>query len=117
MKSWGYIYGRETSPNEKVVELAVAEALEGEIRTAHAELDKHRTFDKEFPLAMRVKGLVDHCKALEALVEGKNGKNKPQRQDAVLDQLRDLIPVANREGCYDAADFLRRTVEDIERKP
>lgn len=114
MKSWGYIYGRETSPNEKVVELAVAEALEGEIKTAHAELDKRCTIDKEFPLVMRVKGLVDHCKALAALVEG---KNKPQRQDAVLDQLRDLIPVANREGCYDAADFLRRTVEDIERKP
>lgn len=29
-----------------------------------------------------------------------------QRQDALLDQLRDLIVVANRLGMYDAADFL-----------
>jgi hypothetical protein len=90
-----------------------AEALEGEIRAAGHELDKHRTLDRGFPLAMRVKGLVDHCKALEAIVEG---KNKTQRQDALIDQLRDMAAVANREGCYDAADFLRRTVEDIERK-
>ena len=42
--------------------------------------------------------------------------NKPQRQDSLYDQLKDLIPLANQEGCYDAADFLRRTVEDIEFK-
>jgi hypothetical protein len=35
----------------------------------------------------------------------------PQRQDSLMDQLRDLIPVANRRGCYDAADFLRGVVE------
>jgi hypothetical protein len=34
----------------------------------------------------------------------------PQRQDSLTDQLRDLIPVANRWGCYDAADFLRVVV-------
>jgi hypothetical protein len=30
-----------------------------------------------------------------------------QRQDGLLDQIRDLIPVANRLGMYDAADWLR----------
>ncbi len=34
----------------------------------------------------------------------------PQRQDATDDQLRDLIPAANRLGCYDAADFLQNWV-------
>jgi len=33
---------------------------------------------------------------------------KPQRQDSLKDQLQWLIAVANREGCYDAADLLQR---------
>lgn len=33
--------------------------------------------------------------------------DSPQRQDSLMDQLRDLEAVANRLGMYDAADFLR----------
>lgn len=33
--------------------------------------------------------------------------NLPQRQDSLADQLADLIHVANANGMYDAADFLR----------
>jgi len=33
---------------------------------------------------------------------------KPQRQDALNDQLRDLAVIANREGMYDAADLITR---------
>ena len=40
--------------------------------------------------------------------------NKPQRQDSLYAQLKDLIPLAQKEGCYDAADYLRRITEDIE---
>ena len=32
------------------------------------------------------------------------------RQDSLFDQLRDLIPIADREGMYDAADYLARVV-------
>ena len=35
----------------------------------------------------------------------------PQRQDAVIDQLQDLIRVANRLGMYDAADAVRQICE------
>lgn len=35
----------------------------------------------------------------------------PQRQDSTLDQLRTLIPIANKLGCYDAANYLRIVVE------
>ena len=31
----------------------------------------------------------------------------PQRQDALVYQLQDLVQVANRLGMYDAADWLR----------
>jgi hypothetical protein len=31
---------------------------------------------------------------------------KPQRQDSLTEQLRDLVHVANREGMYDAADWI-----------
>jgi hypothetical protein len=37
----------------------------------------------------------------------------PQRQDSLLDQLRDLQAVANRLGMYDAADFLSTTLRRI----
>jgi hypothetical protein len=39
-----------------------------------------------------------------------NHERKPQRQDDLASQLRDLIPIAEREGCYDAADWLKRAV-------
>lgn len=32
---------------------------------------------------------------------------KPQRQDSLTDQLRDLVPIAEREGMYDAADWIK----------
>lgn len=31
----------------------------------------------------------------------------PQRQDSTADQLADLIPVAEKLGFYDAADFIK----------
>jgi len=31
----------------------------------------------------------------------------PQRQDSLVDQLEDLIAVANRLGMYDAADWVK----------
>lgn len=36
---------------------------------------------------------------------------QPQRQDAALDQLRDLYAFANRLGLYDAADLIRTMTE------
>lgn len=33
---------------------------------------------------------------------------QPQRQDSLDDQLRDVIELANRAGCYDAADLISR---------
>lgn len=35
----------------------------------------------------------------------------PQRQDALDDQLISLIEMANRAGCYDAADWLKKQME------
>ena len=35
-------------------------------------------------------------------------EQQPQRQDSLDDQLRDVIVLANRAGCYDAADVIRR---------
>jgi len=34
-----------------------------------------------------------------------------QRQDSTIEQLEDLIPVAQKLGSYDAADFLRKFIE------
>jgi hypothetical protein len=36
--------------------------------------------------------------------------NKPQSQASLIEQLNALIPIANQEGLYDAADFLRQKV-------
>jgi len=35
-------------------------------------------------------------------------EQKPQRQDSLDDQLHDLYRIANREGCYDAADLINK---------
>lgn len=32
---------------------------------------------------------------------------RAQRQDSLTDQLRDVVALATRAGCYDAADFIR----------
>lgn len=45
------------------------------------------------------------CRMYEYL---ENMKQRPQRQDATADQLMDLVAVANRLGCYDAADVIRK---------
>lgn len=38
------------------------------------------------------------------------------RQDSLIDQLRDLIAIANREGMYDAADYLAEVVGRAEER-
>lgn len=153
-----YIYGRETSENEKVVELRVAEALEQEaIEAKNAVASWEAIFGTKFPsvgLAQLEKAekerdelriqldawhsifgtsQLSHAQArleaAEKCVEklmsvAKNarisqaqlstplpGDKLPQRQDALVDQLRDLIPLADRMGCYDAADFIRDIVD------
>ena len=35
----------------------------------------------------------------------------PQRQDGVVDQLSDLVGIANKFGFYDAADFIKQQLE------
>lgn len=34
-------------------------------------------------------------------------KVQPQRQDSVTDQLRTVVELATRAGCYDAADLIK----------
>lgn len=34
----------------------------------------------------------------------------PQRQDSLEDQLRTVMALAVKAGCYDAADYLQRTL-------
>lgn len=36
-----------------------------------------------------------------------------QRQDSTADQLLDIMMVANRLGCYDAADVIRNILEPL----
>lgn len=40
----------------------------------------------------------------------------PQRQDSTLDQLEDLVYVANKLGFYDAADYIKGMVIKENRK-
>ncbi len=37
---------------------------------------------------------------------------EPQRQDSLDEQLRDLAAIADREGMYDAADWLREQLDE-----
>ncbi len=37
-------------------------------------------------------------------------------QQSLYDQLRELIQIANKNGLYDAADYIRHMVEQIEEK-
>lgn len=41
----------------------------------------------------------------------------PQRQDALEDQVRDVIVAANKLGCYDAADWIRTRLTSVRRLP
>ena len=38
----------------------------------------------------------------------------PQRQDSTYEQLKDLYVVANKLGMYDAADFIKARLDQIE---
>lgn len=53
---------------------------------------------------------MHYCKSQASRTVDQIAK-QPQRQDSVLDQLRDLMIVANRLGMCDAANFLARTIE------
>lgn len=44
----------------------------------------------------------------------KNTPQFPQRQDSTMDQLIDLIKIANKLGFYDAADFIKGSLKDNE---
>lgn len=51
-------------------------------------------------------------KMIKLDVEVSTGKTKsarkPQRQDSLTDQINDLIDLAEREGLYDASDWIRK---------
>lgn len=55
------------------------------------------------------------CKVLPEMSSWKkellNVADCPQRQDSLVEQLRDLHVIANKFGFYDAADYLRNVVE------
>lgn len=38
---------------------------------------------------------------------------KQQRQDSLTAQLKDLIPIADENGMYDAADYLKLVLKDV----
>ena len=82
-----YLYGKEVAPNEKVVTLADAELMQKGRDIYYEEVQK----------------LKEEIRRL------KNDK-LPQRQDSLDAQLADLIPLATKAGCYDAADYLRDIV-------
>ena len=66
--------------------------------------------EKVIQLADALK-IWDELAAVKKEIARLKGDPLPQRQDALDDQLRDLIPLANKAGCYDAADFIRDRVE------
>jgi hypothetical protein len=47
-------------------------------------------------------------KTSDWMTEFKNMKHCPQRQDGMLEQLKDLHAFANKLGFYDAADFIKQ---------
>lgn len=48
----------------------------------------------------------------EQIAEGvrRSARERIQRQDSLNDQLKDLAAIADREGMYDAADFIREVL-------
>ena len=44
-----------------------------------------------------------------------NSRRLPQRQDSTNDQLLDVMDMANRMGCYDAADIIRNILDESKR--
>ena len=49
---------------------------------------------------------VQDLKDLVTLLDSCSAAQHPQRQCSLAEQLEGLIPIANRTGRYDAADFL-----------
>ena len=48
----------------------------------------------------------------EQIAEGvrRSARERIQRQDSLNDQLKDLAAIADREGMYDAADYIRERI-------
>jgi len=61
--------------------------------------------DDGFVAARAWKALADRLKPMAG--------NQPQRQDALTDQLRDVMAAARRLGCYDAEDWIRTRLEPM----
>jgi len=40
-------------------------------------------------------------------------KNKPQHQGSLVEQLKELYYIANKEGLYDAADYIEARLKPI----
>lgn len=84
--------------------------------TRRARLDADRTAKPKTRLIGHAN--AGHCLGpgsvpADALEDTETGKRTPltQAQDSLTDQLRRLVPVANKLGLYDAADFLTRLTE------
>jgi hypothetical protein len=52
------------------------------------------------------------ARAVARRVDDMGIQRRPQRQDSLLDQLRDLHVVAAYLGCYDAADWLWKRIRE-----
>ena len=122
-----YLYGRECAPNERVIQLERVEAVERERDEFKTQLE---AWQKVFGTSQLTHALARLEVAEESVKRlqmerdalGKEytlllqGKHLPQRQDSLTDQMRDVIPLATKAGCYDAADYLRRVVEDVDHR-
>lgn len=69
-----------------------------------ARLRRHQSVD-----AATLAARAEHDRLLADLLV--RLPSPPPRQDSLRDQLKDLWAIANRFGCYDAADFITRTIE------
>jgi hypothetical protein len=90
-------------------------------KTPRARLDADRTAQPKTRLLGH--GKAGHClgpenvpaDTLENVETGERTplihSRRPQAQNSLTEQLQELIPVANKLGLYDAADFLTRFTE------
>lgn len=53
-----------------------------------------------------------HTRITASTVVKPSRQHLPQRQDSLMEQLRDLVPIAEREGMYDAADWIKGHLHD-----
>lgn len=107
-----YIYGWEAATNEKVVLLADAEALRSERDQLQTQLEAwHKTFE-----TTQLSHALARLEKAEGDLQRLKGEKLPKRQDALLDQLRDLVLMGVQAGCYDAVDYLlRQTASELKR--